>query len=738
MNHVEDSIVLAHIHQFNDSQWQPHLLEDHLRSVAKLSEAFANIYGHGDWAYMAGLWHDLGKYQKNFQQYIRGASGYQAHIESLERVDHSTAGAIYAQTQVGDIKGRILAYIIAGHHAGLADWEGDETAGTLSPRLKQHHLLEQTLTQPIPNDILTPRLPTSRPQKGVDPALWIRMLFSCLVDADFLDTEAFMDEQRSFNRGPYESLIELAARFDTHMDGLANKVSPSAVNQIRAEILQRCQEQAVQPPGLFSLTVPTGGGKTLSSMAFALRHALQHGKQRIIYVIPYTSIIEQTADVFRSIFDEAVVEHHSHLDAEQETPKSRLACENWDAPIIVTTAVQFFESLFASRTSRVRKLHNIINSVVILDEAQLLPTDFLTPILYAIDQLQQHYKVSFVFSTATQPALHPQDFGWPFTGLANIRELMKNPQQLHQALRRVQVNLPSNLHTGQPWDTLAEALKQHESVLCIVDRRDDCRRLHAFMPSGTIHLSGLMCGQHRSDVIANIKSRLRQGESLRVISTQLIEAGVDVDFPVVYRALAGLDSIAQAAGRCNREGKLPGMGDVFIFTPPQPAPPGHLRHAQDCGRQLLAQQLEDILSIENFTAYFSQLYSAKGPEGLDRHGIQSYLKPNPEMKFAFRGAARHFRIIDESQHAPVIVRYQHSPDLIEQLRHQGPHRELLRKLQRFVVNLPRQPHQALLSQGDIQELHPGIFIQVFDHLYHPELGLPANAPAYHEPDTLII
>lgn len=323
------------------------------------------------------------------------------------------------------IAGRVLAYLIAGHHAGLPDWAADETgAKALSHRLQKKELLDCTLAQPIPGDILNAPLPTSKPAKGTDPALWIRMLFSCLVDADFLDTEAFMDLNRSIARQGYPSLSELQPLLETHMQRLEIEARASEVNRLRSAILRRCREQAEQPPGLFSLTVPTGGGKTLSSMAFALRHALRYDKQRIIYVIPYTSIIEQTAKVFRTIFGDGVLEHHSNLDSTDEDHRSRLACENWDAPIVVTTAVQFFESLFANRTSRVRKLHNIINSVVVLDEAQLLPPDFLNPILNVIDQLKTCYGVTFVLCTATQPALQPQQsVDWQFKGLEGVPAL---------------------------------------------------------------------------------------------------------------------------------------------------------------------------------------------------------------------------------------------------------------------------------------------------------------------------
>ncbi len=741
MENRDINIFLAHVREIEQGTWDKHYLEDHLHKVAQLAAAFAASFNSSDWAYLAGLWHDLGKYQAAFQKYIRGVSGYEAHIEAPGRVDHSTAGAIYAIQQLGQEKGRVLAYPIAGHHAGLADWYGDETgAKALSQRLEKKQLLADTLSQPIPEEVLHPELANSKPPRGMDLALWIRMLFSCLVDADFLDTEAFMDQGKTTQRQGYPDLAILKPSFDSAIRQLADKADDTLVNRIRAHVLERCRQQATQPPGLFSLTVPTGGGKTLSSMAFALDHALAHGKRRLIYVIPYTSIIEQTAQVFSKIFGEAVVEHHSNLDAERETPRSRLACENWDAPIIVTTAVQFFESLFAVRTSRVRKLHNIVDSVVILDEAQLLPPDFLKPILHVIDQLRTHYGVSLVLCTATQPALHPQQgFDQNFSGLQGIREIMADTIDLHRKLKRVEVVVPEDLHTGISWEALAQQLIQHESVLCIVDRRDDCRNLHRLMPDGTVHLSGLMCGQHRSEVIERIKRQLQDGKPNRVISTQLIEAGVDVDFPVVYRALGGLDSIAQAAGRCNREGTLEGLGKVVVFVPPKPAPAGHLRQAQGCGRQMLQQGLDDPLKPQHFETYFRQLYWMKGDQGLDKHQIQQLLKPDPKLKFAFRSAARHFHLIDESAQAPVIVLYGKSPDWIEELKKNGPKREIQRKLQRYIVNLPRYRHEELLKSGDIQELEkcPGIYVQAFNGLYHKDWGLLGDDPAYHEPDQLI-
>ena len=738
---THSTTVLAHVRPDDTGQWLEHSLEDHLRGVAALAETFAAAFEAGDWAKLAGLWHDLGKYRLAFQHYIRSVSGYDAHIEAPGKVDHSTAGALYAIKRMDGL-GRILAYLIAGHHAGLPDWQSaDKPISSLVNRLEQPDLLAEALAQAPPADILDAPPPTSNPGQR-DLALWIRLLFSCLVDADFLDTEQFMSPEKTALRSRYPALAKLEPDFDAYMAALAAQADRSPVNQARAAVLGRCREAATQTPGLFSLTVPTGGGKTLASLAFALKHARQHGHRRIIYVIPYTSIIEQTADVFRrALGKDAVLEHHSNLDADWETPHSRLAAENWDAPLIVTTNVQFFESLFAARSSRTRKLHRILNSVVILDEAQLLPTDFLTPILGAIRELSRHYGVSFVLCTATQPALMTQrGFDWRFDGLDNVREIMGDAaatDALHQQLRRVEVILPADLQQPTSWETLAAELSAHPCVLCIVDRRDDARILHGLLPPGAIHLSGLMCGQHRAEEIAKIKQRLKAGEPIRVVSTQLVEAGVDVDFPVVYRALAGLDSIAQAAGRCNREGRLPGLGRVVVFVPPTLPPVGHLRQACDTGRQLLLSRPPDPLAPKLFTQYFQSLYWRKGAENLDRQGIAALLKKNSKLEFSFRTAAERFQLIPETQ-MPVIVRYGDNHCLLAQLARPGDfNRGILRQLQRYVVNIPRRIHQQLLTEGAIQEQQPGVFVQI-THLYDPVLGLQVDKAMNYAPDDLIV
>lgn len=738
----QEYTFIAHVLPCDDGTFRLHSLEDHLKGVAALAEAFGSKFGSGDWAYVAGLWHDLGKYSKEFQSYIRRASGFDsgAHLEGQPgRVDHSTAGAIYSVTpeQLGR-SGRVLAYLIAGHHAGLPDWLSEDAGrSSLESRLEKRSLLDAVFASSPPQSILEPPKPTSKPT-GRDPALWMRMLFSSLVDADFLDTEFFMDPQRAQlreNRG--FAVSELKSVFDEYMEVKQAAARNTVINGVRAKIFERCKQAASGTPGVYSLTVPTGGGKTLSSLAFALEHAVTHGKERIIYVIPYTSIIEQTAQIFRSIFGDQIIEHHSNIDPSVETPKSRLACENWDGPLIVTTSVQFFESLFAARTSRVRKLHNIVNSVVILDEAQLLPPDFLLPVIDVIRELCANYSVTCLLSTATQPALSPKttlDFDFP--GIPDIQEIMEDSDGLYESLKRVEIVVPNNFNSGRSWESIARELETHEKVLCIVNRRADCRELCKLMPEGTIHLSGLMCGEHRSEVIDTIKFLLGQSETLRVISTQLVEAGVDIDFPVVFRALAGIDSIAQAAGRCNREGLL-SIGKLVVFVPPHPAPRGHLRQAESCGKQILMNNENDPLSPKSFTAFFEQLFWKKG-ESLDKHGIRQLLRLNEGLEISFRSAAARFKIIDEGQQLPVIVRFSHSPELISELIARGPTRALMRRLQRFIVNIPKPIHSKLVASGDLVEIHKGIFAQAHEGLYDRHLGLRIDEPQYHDAESLII
>lgn len=731
---------IAHV---SEDKSRLHLLEDHLAGVADLASIMAAEFGASEWAHLAGLWHDLGKYSHEFQSMIRSSIGSDANIETKPgRVDHSTAGGIHAVERFGGL-GRVFAYIIAGHHAGLPDWLSESSGGGgLAHRLGRRGLVETAKAARIPQEIVDRALPSGKPRKSgteLSRSMWIRMLYSCVVDADFLDTERFFDPEKAATRENHHNLQDLQKSFDEYMRGKSSAAPDTPVNRVRVKVLRRCVEMASMPQGAFSLTVPTGGGKTLSSLAFALHHAVTHKKKRIIYVIPYTSIIEQTADEFRKVFGDAVLEHHSNLDVadlSKETPRNRLASENWNAPVIVTTTVQFFESLFAARSSRCRKLHNIVNSIVILDEAQLLPPDFLTPILEALDELRKNYGVTVVFCTATQPAFNPRETSdFKFKGMPGITEIMEDPAELHWELKRVEIMIPSDLTAPCTWEEIAERLCRHESVLCIVNRRDDARTLRTLMPEETYHLSALMCGAHRSEKIGKIRERLRHKIPTRVVSTQLVEAGVDLDFPVVYRALAGLDSIAQAAGRCNREGLLE-KGEVYLFVPPSKVPAGQLRQAAEIGRRLLASDSVDPIHPGRFESFFREFYWLRG-DRLDAKGVLDDLRNDPELRISFRTAATKFHLIDELAYHPVIVRYRNE-DLLGVLAKSEPERWLLRRLQRYVVNLPRMIHASLLKTDAILEQKPGLFVQSHPNFYDDDYGFRPDASLVYEPDELML
>ena len=724
---------IAHVKRNADGSWaDPQTLDDHLRGTAKLAERFAASFGSGAWGRALGMCHDTGKARDEWQRYIKTKSGYdeEAWLETQKgKVDHSTPGAKLAEDALGRGIGRILAYCIAGHHAGLPDWTG--TQSSLAYRLGH------ASTGKIPEgyrELLTGSKPGDPPWKfdsrGLDMSLWIRMLFSCLVDADFLDTEAYMEGEKAQLRGNYLSMSELLGHFNAYMKEKTKDAldgSPSAVMRARQSVLADCRAAAALSPGFFSLTVPTGGGKTLSSMAFALEHAARYKKDRIIYVIPYTSIIEQNADVFRkAVGTDQVVEHHSNLD-DDSTPRARRAAENWDAPVIVTTSVQFFESLFAAKTSRCRKLHSIANSVVVLDEAQLLSADFLEPIIAAMKLLSDHYGTSFVICTATQPILEKQKDFPQFPGLpvGSVREIIRDVPSLYKDLRRVEVLPPTDLRAPKTWEEISTELRAEERVLCVVSDRKSCRELYALMPQGTYHLSALMCAQHRSDRIAEIKARLNGDGSVRVVSTQLVEAGVDFSFPTVYRAMAGLDSIAQAAGRCNREGELMAqgkMGKVVVFVPPRAAPVGFLRKAADTASAMLEAGLDDPIDSGAFAPYFSELYWKAN--SLDAKGLMGLLRPDAvDCGIQFRSAAEAFHIIDDKNQQAILVPYREGEKLIAELKAKGPERWLLRKLQRYSVNVYGNQFIELQNRGSLEEVSPGLFALTCAIEYGDDIGL---------------
>ncbi len=577
------------------------------------------------------------------------------------------------------------------------------------------------------------------------------MLFSCLVDGDFLDTERFMDARRAALRpSDGASCAELLDRLVAHLDEKQQQAPDTQVNRVRRDVLEACRSQSELHPGLFSLNVPTGGGKTLSSLSFALAHAVEHDLQRVVYAIPFTSIIEQTADVFREALGDLrteVLEHHSNLpadDPDRQSERTRLAAENFDATLIVTTNVQLFESLFAARTSRCRKLHRLAKSVIILDEAQTLPPQLLAPTLAAIEELVNNYGSTVVLCTATQPAVERRE---NFSiGLQYVRPLIAEPTRLHHALQRTSVQVWGRTTN----EDLVSRLVTERQVLCIVNsRRHAIDVFRALGDPNALHLSASMCAAHRSAIVSEVRRRLARdiNAPCRVISTQVIEAGVDVDFPAVYRARAGLDSVAQASGRCNREGRLvegsgrAALGRVYVFDYDTKAYPTSqmIQRAADAFREVAPDHLNDLLAPEAIEAYFRLHYWQQGGQGgcgwdrgADRQSIMKCFSADRTLHAQFRAAAAAYRLIDDSQ-TPVLVPYSmRGAELIRELERlpeaPAPHllREFDRRAQRYTVSVYDHGLKTLLERGLIWQRHDRYYL-VNGDAYHETLGLTFEA-----------
>ncbi len=704
-------------------KWQP--LEDHLKATAKMASEFATAFNSADWGNIVGLLHDLGKYSDAFQQYLLQANGMNGHIESRSKVDHSTAGAQMVTNKLKDA-GKLLAYIIAGHHSGLSD--GDKLRERLSKNIPSISLVDKL------SELDLPPLPFELDKSRFTFQLFIltKMLFSALTDADFLDTEKFMNGEKARYRGEYADINSLEDIFSERMNALTSTAKATEVNKIRAGVLGDCLKAAQLTKGFFSLTVPTGGGKTLSSMAFALRHSAMYQFDRIIYTIPFTSIIEQNADVFRKYLgDNAVLEHHSNFEPDEEDYRSRLAGENWEAPVIVTTNVQFYESFFANRTSRCRKLHNVANSIIILDEVQSIPVKYLLACIELLRELVTDYRCSIVLCSATQPAIQYRD---EFkSGIKNVREIIQNPKTLSNSLKRAKSEYIGKKNNSE----IADSLLNQNKVLCIVNTRRDAKDIFTLIGKDTsynYHLSALMCPIHRSEVLAEIKERLKEG-NCRVVSTQLVEAGVDIDFPVVYRALAGIDSIAQATGRCNREGLLE-MGYTYVFMPENGIPKGEFTlNAQEA--QSVIRQFDDMLSLNAIEEYFRNIYWIRADE-LDKEGIIRDIKEAAKGDFAFKTVADKFKLIKNDM-MPVVVPYnKDAVDIIRKLDHVDKPAVFTRRLQKYTVQLYSQQWAKLVHSGAL-EIKAGIFpVLVREDIYDKKLGLIPESPDEYEPQNLMI
>lgn len=723
---------------------RPHLLRDHLRAVSAIAARFGEAVGAPAAAALAGLWHDVGKFSGDFQHMIRRENGIEAHIEVEGGPrDHSTAGALHALERLG-AGGYPVAAAIAGHHAGL-----DDPAGLRTRFARRASLLAAVQSRRPDPEIMAPPTQGWRPAwlggacDPLDAELWTRLLFSCLCDADFLDTEAFFSPDRAALREQPTLICSLLDRLRTHLDKLSRR--DTEVNRARADVRAACVAAAESPPGIFSLTVPTGGGKTLASMAFALEHAVQHDLDRVVVAIPFTSILEQTAQVYRDIFgDGAVIEHHSALDPDRETARNRIASENWDAPIIVTTTVQLFESLLSNRPRQCRKLHNLARSVIVLDEAQSLPGQLLPVILDVLTRLAASYRTSVVISTATQPALGRSAV--LREGFASIREICPPELRLFERLQRVRVTWPSE-DAPTSYERIAEQVAGARRCLAIVHRRNDAAELCRLVDQeladvSTIHLSALMTPTHRRVVLERVRQALAGQEPVRVIATQLVEAGVDVDFPLVLRAFGGLDSLAQAAGRCNREGRLSGLGELHVFFAPTEPPPGIARTGRDVARILWrADPGLDLFSSAAQARYFEQLYAS-----LDLSSGRDLQAKRRELKFASvaRGTETEdgFRMITADWAAPLVVAHSSEAQArVAAVEHGGPSRQRLRALQSYVVNVPRRALDAWLRGGFVRTVAETVVVldgPGVTAAYDQRFGLQMDRVGNMDPAVLVV
>ena len=693
-------------------------VKEHLQGTAELAEKFAAKFRKADWGYCCGMLHDIGKYSAEFQKKIK---------ENLDiRVDHSTAGAKVCENLDGCYW--LLTYCIAGHHAGLPDLgrEGlpSSLLGRLKKRLCDYSAYEKEIEIP---QITTPPI-AMNPEQDPNFALsvFIRMLYSCLVDADFLDTEQFMNNG-TVQRDSGESMDVLLEKLQNYTAKWLINRNDTTIDGRRSEILRNCLEMGKSSKGLFQLTVPTGGGKTVASLAFALQHAVENHMDRVIYVIPYTSIIEQNAQVFREILSsENVLENHSNVDYEssEEFKPMQLAAENWDKPVVVTTNVQFLESLYANKSSKCRKLHNIVNSVIIFDEAQMLPPNYLKPCMAMIEELLQQYGTSIVLCTATQPAL--QQF-LPEKYVA--RELCPRREEQFRFFERV---------TYQDIDTvteeeMAEKLQQERHALCIVNTRKRAQRLYERLQGeGVYHLSTTMYPAHRRRVLAEIGKRLddKKGKKCIVISTSLVEAGVDLDFTSVYRELAGVDSIIQAAGRCNRNGERGKEESIVrIFQWEDKEQMSEQRHQIDTTQKLLARG-KDITALESITEYFWELYHIKG-ESLD---VKKILEKFDGGDYQFATVAKDFKLIEENSVTVYIDQEPEAKALLQEIRQQGLTKSRMRKAGQYCVSIRKKGEyekrkmlfEEMRDAGMVEAVDPGaqdFYVLTQEEQYREETGL---------------
>lgn len=722
--------IISHLYRDKESgQWILQTNDAHQKGVAELSASFAGQFGLPSWGYTLGILHDKGKERGAFQQYIRMTNGLLVTDGKLYgEHHHAFVGGILAMELMGKSVFNLLANQVISHHTGLHDYADAENV--IEERSLPEEINKKDIVLNIPQlqkELLDS--PFSKLKVSMKHFHHLsRMLFSCLVDADRLDTERFMDVASWKKRGCSSSITDLLPKLEAYLSELQLHAPDTEVNRIRKQVQGQCSMTSSDEKGFYNLTVPTGGGKTLSSLLWAMKHAVVHDMNRIVIAIPYTSIIVQTAGLLKDIFgEENVLEHHSNFNPdeikdERIREKAKLATENWDYPIIVTTNVQLFESIFSNKPSDCRKLHNIVNSVLILDEVQTLPPDFLQPIVDALKAYQKMFGVSVLFTTASQPVLSGLIKGAnpkaDFDGIERITEIIPKELALHDKLRRVTLEIDN---AGKTYDEIAVKVATYNKVLCIVNTRKDAKELYDRLPDEGVklHLSRMMCPAHVSETIRKIKALLKDESQpvVRVIATQLVEAGVDIDFPVVFRQETGLDSVLQAAGRCNREGRnAVGITFVFSFAAEKRVPFGTMAAANNARLNLPADS--DWFAPSVMEKYFHQLYCRKNT--FDDKDMKHYLY-NPN-ELCFETASKEFRLIDDDC-MNVIVNWENSMELVEKLKESGCTYSLMKQLAKYTVGVHRSDFDKLIGYGAIEEVLEGVYVLADRAQYDRNTGL---------------
>lgn len=730
---INEKTIISHLYRDRKTgEWIVQTNNEHQTGVAELAAEFAGQFGLSSWGYTLGILHDKGKERRAFQQYIRQVNGLPVIGEThFTEHNHAYVGGNLAIARLGKNTLNLLANQIFSHHTGLHDYiDAEYIAETMQ-------IPDEIDEENIALDI--PRLlnefnesPFSRHVVDIKHLHHLsRMLFSCLIDADRLDTERFMDEESWRKRSCSATLSDMMPKLESALQQLQKGAADTAVNMIRRKVQEQCRVSSSGKKGFYSLTVPTGGGKTLSSILWAMKHALHHSMSRIIIAIPYTSIIVQTASILKAIFgEENVLEHHSNFNPDQITDeevreRAKLATENWDYPIILTTNVQLFESMFSNKPSACRKLHNIVNSVIILDEVQTLPTGFLQPIIDAMKAYQKLFGVSMLFATASQPILSGAIKGsnqqTMIDGLEHVTEIIPDEFALHEKLCRVKLEIDN---TGKTYDQIASELTRHDKVLCIVNTRKDAKELYDRLPDEGIklHLSRMMCPAHVCETISMIKTLLKDNSCriIRVISTQLVEAGVDIDFPVVFRQETGLDSVLQAAGRCNREGKSE-FGKTFVFSlsAQNRIPFGSIAAGNNARLNLPSGS--DWFAPSVMASYFKQLYSRVNT--FDEKDIKYYLY-NPK-EICFEKASEEFRLIND-EGINLIVNWKNSIDIVAQLKEYGCSYPLMKQLAQYSVSVHKSDFKKLNQFGAVEEIMDGIYVLTDSAQYDDITGLKVD------------